>query len=213
MSMSDTDHLAQAKRDIAAGDASSQRATDFYQRAADHIASALSGSTTQAQAAVAVGKSQPWISRLMKWRRDGFSAFSPFDDNAKARISRTNKSKKPEPKPATTGEQARAERARAHAEQAKAEAVKAKADAQKAKADAQRAKAERAKAQADAARAEFEALGDMFGGRKRAGIGDADRDTLVKVLGMLGSDQDGEVLNAARTAERLRRKLVRVGMI
>jgi hypothetical protein len=47
MAMSDVDHLEQAKRDIAAGDASSQRATDFYQRAADHIASALSGSTTK----------------------------------------------------------------------------------------------------------------------------------------------------------------------
>jgi hypothetical protein len=147
----------------------------------------------------------------MKWRRDGFSAFSPFaDDNARARISRTNKSKskKPDPKPATTGEQARAEHARAKAEQAKAEAAKAKAEAAKAKAEAARARADQKKAQADAARAEFEALGGIFGGsRKLAGIGDADRNTLVKVLGMLGSDHDGEILNAARSAERLRRKL------
>jgi hypothetical protein len=33
------------------------------------------------------------------------------------------------------------------------------------------------------------------------------RDTLVKILGMLGSDHDGEILSAARQAETLRAKL------
>ena len=35
----------------------------------------------------------------------------------------------------------------------------------------------------------------------------SDRKLLVKALGMLGSNGDGEVLNAARHAERLRKKL------
>lgn len=41
---------------------------------------------------------------------------------------------------------------------------------------------------------------------KKATLDRASRDTLVKSLGMLGSDHDGEVLAAARTVERLRRK-------
>jgi hypothetical protein len=35
----------------------------------------------------------------------------------------------------------------------------------------------------------------------------ADRNKLVKLLGMLGSDHDGEVINAGRAASRLVRKL------
>ena len=40
-----------------------------------------------------------------------------------------------------------------------------------------------------------------------AAITSSDRDTMVKALGMLGSNQDGEVLSAAKQAERLRHKL------
>jgi hypothetical protein len=38
-------------------------------------------------------------------------------------------------------------------------------------------------------------------------IDQADREKLVKILGMMGSDHDGEALNAARQAEQIRRRL------
>jgi hypothetical protein len=38
-------------------------------------------------------------------------------------------------------------------------------------------------------------------------VPERDRDLLVKILGMLGSDQDGECLNAARKSEAQRKKL------
>lgn len=102
---------------------------------------------------------------------------------------------------ATTAEQAEAERAKAQAQKAKADAAKAKADAAKAKADARRAREE-------AKRAEQEAYANMFADfRQQREIHSSDRTQLVKILGMLGSDRDGEVLNAGRHAERLRRKL------
>jgi hypothetical protein len=83
------EHLSCAKRDIAAGDKS-------LRSAADHIAAAKEGGATQADVASTVGKSQPWVSRLLKWRDGGFKDGGPFaDDNAKAKISRTNKSSTP----------------------------------------------------------------------------------------------------------------------
>jgi hypothetical protein len=39
------------------------------------------------------------------------------------------------------------------------------------------------------------------------GLSEQDRNTLVKILGMLGSSHDNEALNAARSAETLRAKL------
>ena len=60
-----TKHLSHAKRDIAAGTAS-------FCSAANHIAAAIAAGATQAEAAAKVGKSQPWVSRLLKWRDGGF---------------------------------------------------------------------------------------------------------------------------------------------
>lgn len=121
-----TDHLVAAKSDIEAGDSS-------LRSAAEHVAAALALGASQAVIAIAVGKSQPLVNRLLKWRTGNFKKGGPFaDDNAKAKISRTNKKPKPNK---------------------------------------------------------------------------LQRDQLVKVLGMLGSDQVGEVVNAARHAERIRSSL------
>src|SRR6476620_1467546 len=87
------EHLSCAKRDIAAGDKS-------LRSAADHIAAAIEHGATQADVASTVGKSQPWVNRLLKWRSSGFKDGGPFTaDNAKAKISRTNKSSAPRPMP------------------------------------------------------------------------------------------------------------------
>lgn len=122
------EHLSQAKKDIAAGDNS-------LRSAAEHIAAAIAAGATQSQAAHTVGKSQPWVNRLLQWKEGGFKQGGPFaDDNAKAKISRTNNS-------------------------------------------------------------------------VQLNCCKPDRDLLVKCLGMLGSNKDGEVVNAARQAEQLRIKL------
>jgi hypothetical protein len=77
-------HLSHAKRDIAAGVTS-------FRSAANHIAAAVKGGATQAEAAAKVGKSQPWVNRLLKWRESGFKENSPFDaDHARAFISGAN---------------------------------------------------------------------------------------------------------------------------
>jgi hypothetical protein len=67
-------HLKAAKADIAAGTAS-------FRSAAQHVAAAIKAGATQTQAADALGKSQPWVSRLLKWREAGFPG-NPFDHPA-----------------------------------------------------------------------------------------------------------------------------------
>ena len=77
-------HLTLAKRAVAQGDAS-------FRSAANHIAAAIKAGATQAEAAAKVGKSQPWVNRLLKWRENGFKEGGPFaDDHARAIISGAN---------------------------------------------------------------------------------------------------------------------------
>jgi hypothetical protein len=79
-SKANTKLLKAAKADIANGEAS-------FRSAANRIASAVSSGTTQADAAKAVGKSQYWVNRLLKWRENGFAEGGPFaEDNAKKKI-------------------------------------------------------------------------------------------------------------------------------
>jgi len=95
--------------------------------------------------------------------------------------------------------------ARARADEAKAEAQAAKARASQARAEAAQARAE-ARAKRDHFRSKIHET--VFGGRGRKVEMDAKtRETLVKALGMLGSEHDGEVLAAARMVEKVRRKL------
>jgi hypothetical protein len=79
-----TKHLSHAKHDIAKGTAS-------FRSAANHIAAAIKAGATQAEAAAKVGKSQPWVNRLLKWKENGFKEGGPFaDDHARAIISAAN---------------------------------------------------------------------------------------------------------------------------
>jgi hypothetical protein len=73
-------HLTAAGRDIRAGERS-------FRSAAEHIAEAVALGATQATIAEAVGKSQSWISQLLKWRKGAYQGISPFADaHAKAKI-------------------------------------------------------------------------------------------------------------------------------
>jgi hypothetical protein len=193
MTMSVSALLLRARAAIAAGEKS-------LREAAEDIAAAQEQGATQRDIASAVGKSAAWVNQLLKWRAAGYgqTAFGPAKAAQRAAFRQSEQAKKSKPK---TTEQAEAERAKAKAQKAKADAAKAKADAAKAKAEAQRARDE-------AKRAEREAYANMFAGfHPKREIHSGDRTLLVKALGMLGSDQDGEVLNAARMAEKLRRKL------
>ncbi len=79
-----TKHLSLAKRDIAQG-------TAAFRSAANHIAAAIAAGATQAEAAARVGKSQPWVNRLLKWREGDFKEGSPFAaDHERAIISAAN---------------------------------------------------------------------------------------------------------------------------
>jgi hypothetical protein len=83
-----TKHLSEAKSDIEAGNGS-------LRSAAEHVAAALALGATQAEVAAAVGMSQPWVNRLVKWQRSGFTKGGPFGaDNAKKKISKTNNNKR-----------------------------------------------------------------------------------------------------------------------
>jgi hypothetical protein len=98
-------------------------------------------------------------------------------------------------------------RQRAEAEQrekVEAELRAAREERRKAEEDRRRARAERNKAKEERIRADFDAL---LGRRRRTANENTRR--LAKVLGMLGSSHDGEVVNAARQAEEIRRRLGR----
>jgi hypothetical protein len=93
MTMTDTltipELLAAAKDEIEAGESS-------LHDAAEHVAAAMALGATQTEVAAAVGRSQGWVNRLLKWQRSGFHKGGPFGaDNAKKRnnISQTNKTR------------------------------------------------------------------------------------------------------------------------
>lgn len=192
-----TDLLDQAKYAIAEGET-------CYRAAAEAIAEAQAAGATQQQIANHVRRSQPWISQLLSWRKSGYKG-GAFDRSHRARISPAN-NQKPKAKPATTGEQARAKHAKAHADAAKAEAQKAKAEAAKARAEAKAEAARARAARAEEKRAHAEAFAAAWGGHKKKEIHSGTRTLIVKALGMLGSDHDGEILAAARKAEQLRKR-------
>src|ERR1019366_8774958 len=77
-----TDLLSRAKVSIIAGE-------HHLREAAEYIAAAVDQGATQFAIAQAVGKSQPWVSALLKWRLAGFpdTAFGP--QSKAAREART----------------------------------------------------------------------------------------------------------------------------
>ena len=202
--MSVTELLSRAKQAIESGETS-------LRAAAEDIAAAEEQGATQREIAEAVGKSAAWVNRLLRWRQSGYQDATAFGPQAKASRQRARRVQSPEQKkqqPASMSEQAQAAAARARAETAKAEAAKAKAEAQKAKAEAAKAKADattaRAKEKASSERFFRSAFGVKTAKKK---IHSGPRELLVKALGMLGSDHDGERLNAARFAEEQRTQL------
>lgn len=199
------DLLRDARTAIGAGE------THLHQ-AAEDIAAAADRGASQRKIADAVGKSAAWVNGLLQWRLGGYkdTAFGPQSAAKRASVETTKqgKSKAEKPKldrkPATDGEKTRAQTTRAEAEKAKAEAATARAKAAEAKAKAaeEKSKARKAKAERDEAFARAWELR----GAKPAAIDKASRSLLVKFLGMLGSDHQGERDNAGVKAEALRKK-------
>jgi hypothetical protein len=175
-------------------------------QAAECIAEAQNQGATQREIATSVRKSAAWVNQLLKWRSDGYKGTAFGSAKAEQRAAFRQSEQKEKSRPVTTEEQARVEQARV---EAKAERARERA----AKAEAERAKHERKKTEANARRAREEARpareraswGRWTGGA--AEIHSSSRTLLVKALGMLGSDHDGGILAAARTAEQQRRKL------
>jgi hypothetical protein len=113
-----TELLEEAKRDIDDGEVR-------LRAAAEKMAAARKQGASQRQIAQGVGKSAPWVNRLLKWHDGGYQEDTPFGPPSRAsrqrsRVQATERNKK---KPAaTTSEQAEAAAARARAQKAKADA-------------------------------------------------------------------------------------------
>ena len=103
-------------------------------------------------------------------------------------------------------EQARQRKARRQqkAEQKRAEQERAEQERARRAAD-EREKAERERVRRESFEANWNAMFDTMDKPSTSRTGDLEK--LAKFLGMLGSDYDGERLNAAAAAENLRRKL------
>jgi hypothetical protein len=204
--LSVTDLLSRARLAIESGETS-------LRAAAEDIAAAQEQRATQRQIAEAVGKSAAWVNRLLNWRKSGYqgTAFGPQSKASRQRAERVQATeRKNQKQPATTSERVQAAAERARAQSAKAEAAKAKAEAHKAKADAAKATADarRAEAEAKAKAKAYRFFGSGFDNdAEEKKVPSGPRELLVKALGMLGSDHDGECLNAARAAEKQRARL------
>jgi len=158
--------------------------------------SAQEQGASQRQIAAAIGKSPAWVNRVLAWRRDGFpgEAFGPAHHRERRRLGVHPGKHKPQP--SRSGERLADE---AKAETAAQEAINAYWEAYR----THQSETERLRAETERIRSQYESL--VFGEFKS--IDHATRRILVKSLGMLGSDQAGEVLNAARIIEKQRRKL------
>ncbi len=138
---------------------------------------------TQRQIAEGVGKSVAWVNRLLQWRRDGFPSDTPFGpQSADARERKREREyvqapEQPEPEDFEERRKQR-ERKRHDKEREREHDIDAEVSARMAEAQ-----------------------------ERASQLGAADRKRLVGALGLLGSDQPGEVLNAAARAETIRRRL------
>lgn len=178
--------------------------------AAEDLAAAQALGATQRQIAAAVGKSPAWVNRLLRWRAGSYeddTAFGPQARASRQGVQRVYSTEQRKPEPATSSQQAQAAAARARAETAKAEAAKAKADALKAQAEAAKAKADAQRAKASAKAEQDRSFRGTLSGNTENMIHSGARETLVKALGMLGSEHAGERASAAMVVEKLRAKL------
>jgi hypothetical protein len=187
-------HLEQAKDCIA-------RSESSLREAAEHIAEAmrLDDKLTQRAVAKRVDMSPAWVNGLIRWRSEGYKSETPFGPQSKAsraKAAAVQATKRPLEK--VTPERLLREKARAEADTAKARAAETRAKAAEAE-----HKAEQAKQEAEAERLRA----SRFRAEGAADISYEQRARLVKFLGMLGSEREGERATAAKKADDLRKSL------
>ena len=189
-----TNHLEQAKHCIAHGVSS-------LREAAEHIAKArrLVSKLTQRAIAEHIGMSAAWVNRLIRWKSEGYKGETPFGPQSKEsrkKAAAVQATKHPPEK--VTPERLLRDKARAERDTAKASAAEARAKAAEAKHNAEQAKQE---AEAERLRA------NRLRAKGAADINYDDRERLVKLLNMLGSEDEGERASAAKKADDLRKSL------
>lgn len=128
-SPSEEELLSRAKSAVEAGEQSMHDAAEAL-----GIAQELHG-TTQADMARAIGKSEAWVSLLLRWRRSGYKGESPFGPttkdgrlkHAKDRVT-SGASKPRKPRKASTEPQTNADDPQVSADKRKAENARLEAD-------------------------------------------------------------------------------------
>jgi len=185
--------LAKAKEALAVPGSDSPR------NAAKYISAAHEQGASQRDIAKRLGKSGAWVNRLLTWQRGGFAG-DPFGAGHHTERAFT-----------PTGEQnlSRDDRARIAAAQAAAKKKDRDYLLQEfIKAATGWREAINAQREAERRLREYETRGfRLHPATQLIAIDRESRDRLTKLLGMLGSSGDGEVVNAARMAEDLRRRL------
>ncbi len=178
--------LTRAKTAIAAGENS-------LREAAEAIAAAQAQGASQRQMAAAVGKSAAWVNRLLAWRHTGFigDAFGP-------------ESRKPRRIGVQPAEHRSSSEGSFASESVGAEPASEEPSEGPPK---QRSNVREPNFDWDWLQEELRNLSFEPQASRPRTMDVSVRNTIVKALGMLGSEHDGEVLNAARAAENQRRKL------
>jgi transposase len=146
--------------------------------AAEYLAYAEAEGKTQRQMAEGVGKSAAWVNRLLQWRRDGYPEDTPFGTQSQERDER-------------------------HDERLREDAR----SGPKHESEQERSGSSRSGSSHARQRSRYRSGPKHKPKRDRQGFSEHDRTTLVRVLGMLGSSNDHEVLVAARKAEEIRSRL------
>lgn len=187
-------HLEQAKGYIASGE-------HAMREAAEHVAEALRLDNKLTQRAVAeqLGKSAAWVNGLIRWKFDGYRSETPFGPQAKTSRKKAAAVQATKHAPEkVTPERLLRDKARAERDIAKANASEARAKAAAAKHKADEAKEEAIAERLRAARLKAKGIAD---------ISCEDRERLVKLLGMLSSECEGERASAAKMADKHRQSL------
>jgi transcriptional regulator with XRE-family HTH domain len=188
------DLLELAKQCISRGEIS-------MREAAEHIDEAmrLDKGLTQRAVAERIGMSAAWVNRLLTWKSRGYKSETPFGPQSQAsrkKAAAVQATKQPPEK--VTPERLLRDKARAERDTANASAAEARAKAAEA-----RHKAEQAKQEAEAERLRASRLR----AKGAADISYEQRARLVKLLGMLGSESEGERATAAKKADDFRESL------
>jgi hypothetical protein len=181
------DHMVVAKNLIAKGE-------KCLMQAAEVIAEVSQQGASQRQIAAEIGKSQAWVCRLLAWRAAGYADETPFGPESKAKRDRARDQAPDQPDTDQSADQAEADQGEEKDDADEAETESDEGDHDQAPDDGDD--------EAETMRQEFKRA------RRAKAAGDrsmqAKRILLAKALGMLGSNHDGEVISAARLAEKLR---------